>query len=314
MLFRLFNSNRLEGMRYLAAIVTVIVLPLLDFSSAHRGFDSAGSSQWQILTNRNFSSEIRLHPRILLMVTIPWSGEARTLMKQLGRLVADQPEKYGHLKLMVVYKNSQKMIADMLGAAEDITLYYYHQSTSYKYAGRFVAEKILYSLNYFMSLRSEEVPLKPLNTKKELEYFLNSTDKAVLLIELCGWSSQLLHKRIAKKITSALLYSETDEMLRSSFFEEVDERLPFDMKKNQKGLENEGLSSGFENELTNSHLSGEFCWANSSTLEEMEYEAEDINLSCIKEEFKQFKYFFSKFKILARDFFLSPERDRKSVV
>lgn len=131
------------------------------------------------------------------------SGEALSLMKQLEKLVANRPGKIGDLSFMVIYKNSQKMLADVLGAADEITLYYYHQSTSYKYHGRFAAEKILSSVNSFMSLKSEEVPLKTLYTQNELKIFLKSTDKAVLLIELCGWSSKLLHKKSIKNFTAA---------------------------------------------------------------------------------------------------------------
>ncbi|XP_020596734.1 uncharacterized protein LOC110036590 [Phalaenopsis equestris] len=132
-------------MRPTASLATAVILSILILFSA-RVIESAGksgsdrsqslNSEWRILTKQNFSSEIRLHPQILLMVTIPWSGEALSLMKQLEKLVANQPGKLGNLRLMVVYKNSQKMLADVLGAADDITLYYYHHSTSYKYHGR----------------------------------------------------------------------------------------------------------------------------------------------------------------------------------
>ncbi|KAL0907716.1 hypothetical protein M5K25_022147 [Dendrobium thyrsiflorum] len=304
-------------MRETTSLAAAVILSvLLSFSgrviesAGKRGSDRSQSLnlEWQILTKKNFSSEIRLHSHVLLMVAIPWSGEALSLMKQLGKLVANQPGKLGHLRLMVVHKNSQKMLADVLGATDEINLYFYHQSTSFKYNGRFAAEKILSSVNYFMSLKSEEVPLKPLYTQGEIKFFLKSTDKAILLIELCGWSSKLLHKKSIKNLTYAHMdYSENDEMFRSSLFAEVDERFPLDMKKNQKGLEN-GLG------MADSHWAGEFSWANSTVLEEMEYETADINLSCTEKEFEQFKSFFSKFNVVAREFFLSPEMIRFGLI
>ncbi|PKA55037.1 hypothetical protein AXF42_Ash003674 [Apostasia shenzhenica] len=83
-------------------------------------------------------------------------GEARSLMKQIASIVADQQEKLGCLKLRVIYKNAQKMLADFINADEDLIVYFYHQSTSYKYHGRFGADNILSSVRYFMSLKSEE--------------------------------------------------------------------------------------------------------------------------------------------------------------
>ncbi|XP_020594796.1 uncharacterized protein LOC110034895 [Phalaenopsis equestris] len=86
------------------------------------------------------------------------------------------------------------------------------------------------------------------------------------------------------------------------------------MKIIQKGLENEGLSCAVENGMADSHWVGDFSWANSSAREEMEYETADINLSCTEKEFEQFKSFFSKFKVVAREFFLPPEMIRFGLI
>jgi len=116
-------------------------------------------------------------------------------MKEVVHLVADKEEEFGNLKLMVVFRNSEKMLADALGAPEGITLFYYHHSTSYKYQGRLRAQNILSSVYHAMFLQTEEIPLNPLHTQQELENFFQSTDKAVLLLEFCGWSAELLHRR-----------------------------------------------------------------------------------------------------------------------
>jgi hypothetical protein len=42
-----------------------------------------------------------------------------------------------------------------------------------------------------MSLKHGEAPFVPLHTKEEVEAFIQSTDKAVLLSEFCGWFTRL---------------------------------------------------------------------------------------------------------------------------
>lgn len=115
-------------------------------------------------------------------------------MDEIKHLVAINGLEFGPLKLMIVYRNSEKMLADVLGAAEGISLFYYHHSTSYKYGGRLRAQNILSSVYHIMSLKHDEIPLKPLRTREELENFLQSTDKSVLLLDFCGWTAKLMQK------------------------------------------------------------------------------------------------------------------------
>lgn len=112
-------------------------------------------------------------------------------MNEVSYLVAND-EELKFLKLMVINRNSEKMLADILGAIDEITIYYYHNSMSHKYHGRSSAQSLLFSLRYFLSLKPDEIPLKPLHTPEDLENFFKSTDKAVLLLEFCGWSAKLL--------------------------------------------------------------------------------------------------------------------------
>ncbi|KAJ0974348.1 hypothetical protein J5N97_016313 [Dioscorea zingiberensis] len=187
------------GSRELLLFNGVLSLLLLSCSAFSRrgirGMQMPSAPEWQLLTNRNFSSQIRHHPHILLMVTVPWDGESRSLMKEVSHLVAVKQGELGHLSLMVVYRNSEKLLADVLGANEGITLLYYHHSTAYKYRGRLNAQSVLSSVYQVMPLRLEDVPLKHLQTKEDLDSFYHSTDKAILLLEFCGWSAKLLHKQ-----------------------------------------------------------------------------------------------------------------------
>lgn len=115
-------------------------------------------------------------------------------MKEVAHLAAGKEDELGHLKLVVIFRNFDKMLADALGAPEGITLFFYHRSISYKYQGQLRAQNILSSIYHFMLLQTDEIPLKPLYTPKELENFFQSTDKAVLLLEFCGWSTSLLQR------------------------------------------------------------------------------------------------------------------------
>lgn len=113
-------------------------------------------------------------------------------MKELAHIVDNKQEKFGTLKLMLVYKSSDKMLADALGATEGITVLYYHQSLSYKYQGPLRVQNILSSVHHVMTLMPEDIPLKSITTPENLKSFIESTDKALLLLEFCGWTPRLL--------------------------------------------------------------------------------------------------------------------------
>lgn len=113
-------------------------------------------------------------------------------MKGLAHSVASDEMGLGTLKLMVLYKNVERTLADALGATDGITVFYYHNSLSYKYWGRLRVQSILVSVHYVMQLSPDERPLKSLTTAEELREFLHSTDKAVLLFDLCGWTPRLV--------------------------------------------------------------------------------------------------------------------------
>lgn len=131
-------------------------------------------------------------------------GESRTLKKEVANQAATKEDKFGHLRLMIVYRNNDKMLADVLGATEGITIFFYHHSVRYKYRGRLRMQNIFTSLDHLRSLKPDELPLKTLSTVKDLNTFLQSTDKAVLLLEFCGWTPRLLRKNKDDEIDSAL--------------------------------------------------------------------------------------------------------------
>ncbi|CAF2100195.1 unnamed protein product [Brassica napus] len=180
---------------------------------------SSCHGEWDILTEQNFSSQIRLHPHILLFVTAPWCGESRSLKNEITQLVHTSDE-YGSLKLMVVYRNSEKVLAQAIGATNEITILYYHHSVPYNYRGKLRALNILSSLRPYLASPPEELPLKHLKSPESLKDFLESSDKALILFEFCGWTSTLLSE-LKRNVTEDNLWHgnfskkvETDRVLK----------------------------------------------------------------------------------------------------
>ncbi|KAG2537396.1 hypothetical protein PVAP13_9NG293200 [Panicum virgatum] len=182
--------------RLLAAAWPCAILLLLAGALRSPAFASSGAAagrpEWQILTRANFSSQIRLHPHVLVIATMPWYGESRALMADIEHLVGSD-EELGRLKLMVVYRNSEKLLTDAIGATEGIKVVYYQHSMQFKYQGKLRARDILSSTRHIMSLKHEETPFEVLHTKEDVETFIESTDKSIILYESCGWFTRLAH-------------------------------------------------------------------------------------------------------------------------
>ncbi|XP_038974492.1 uncharacterized protein LOC103706826 isoform X2 [Phoenix dactylifera] len=244
------------------------------------------------------------------------SGESRSLMNEIAHLVADKKEKLDFLRLMVVYKNSDKMVADVLGATEGITLFYYHHSMSYKYHGRLRLQNILSSIYHFMSLKHGEIPLKPLRSQEDLQNFFESTDKAILLLEFCGWSAKLLHRKNNENYETSLSVQNSSEhvdTIGENFARGADGTLAFH-NAIQKGKKNEELTCGVKDGIAGSHFLGGFTLANQSALKENENGSVGSGKSCTKEEFQRFESVFMKFTAIAREHFLPPERQRFGLI
>ncbi|XWS54320.1 hypothetical protein CRYUN_Cryun10bG0079900 [Craigia yunnanensis] len=250
---------------------------------------SDGVGEWQILTKQNFSSQIRLHPHTLLFVTVPWCGESRSLMREVSRLVTDKSKDFDSLKLMVIHRNTEKMLADSIGASDGITVFYYDHSVSYKYQGKIRARSILNSIYpYILSASLEELPLKPLNSQEDLKVFLESTDKALILTEFCGWAPKLL---------AMVKNNGTGNDLTP------------------KGMENGKLKCGVENGIAGIPWITDFSSVNDSvSFQDSEDFRLGLGLSCSLKDFKQFDSLFSKLIAVRREFLMPPERLRFGLV
>ncbi|KAK8656539.1 hypothetical protein V6N13_098486 [Hibiscus sabdariffa] len=244
---------------------------------------SNGVGEWQILTDLNYSSQIRRHHRTLLFVTVPWCGESRSLMREVSRSVADKSTGFESLKLMFIHRNTEKMLADSIGASNGLTVFYYDHSVSYKYKGKLRAPSTLNSIHPYVSAVSpEELPLMPLNSQEDLTSFLESTDKALVLAEFCGWASKLVAK-VKNNGTGTDL--------------------------TPKEMESGMLKCGVENGIA------EFSMVNDSVSSgDSENLKIGLGLSCTLKEYKQFDSFFSKLIDVRREFLVPPERLRFGLI
>lgn len=121
------------------------------------------------------------------------SGEFRSLKKETSNLIRDRPDEFKSLNLMFMYKNVERMLSNAVGATEnEVTVLYFHHSVSYKYRGRLRARNILYSIHPYMWGLSQELPFKTLTSEEDLKAFVDSTDRALVLFEFCGWAQKLM--------------------------------------------------------------------------------------------------------------------------
>ncbi|XP_065869466.1 uncharacterized protein [Euphorbia lathyris] len=281
------------------------LLFILLLSSSAANSHSGGSKPWQILTNHNFSSQIRLHPHILLFLSVPWSGESRSLMKEISRLVSDREDDLGPLMLMYMQRNKEKILADAIGATDGITIIYYHHSFAYKYQGKLVARNIISSILPYISASPDDIPLTPLTSEEDLKTFLQSTDKALLLHEFCGWTRKLLANKKRNGTSVFGLDSDTVRISESQG------------KENQKEAEKSSFQCDTQDGFSVIPGIGEFSADNASSAFQYTGNIATANSgvsSCTFEEFKKFDSFFSSFMNVARELFLPSERYRFGLV
>ncbi|XP_075082703.1 uncharacterized protein LOC107779487 isoform X2 [Nicotiana tabacum] len=296
--------NFRRKMTNIKVLLILLLLPAAAFLLPGAAESGSGQSlvEWEILSKLNYSSQIRLHPHLLLLVTVPWSGESRSLMNELADVVAHDQGIFGSLKLMVLYRSSERMLADAVGADEGITIFYYHHSHPHKYLGRLRVQNILSSLHYVMSLLPEQFPFKILKTPEDIEIFLGSTDKALILSEFCGWTQKLLAKGGSNNSEHGF-----------GFHEQFNGTIAAKENENQ-GLENANMDCGVDNRFSDMPWLSEFTSANNSAFLAAENMSLNSGASCKIDEFQHFESFLSKFLTVARDLFLPPERLRFGLV
>ncbi|KAL2518551.1 ThioThioredoxin-like fold [Abeliophyllum distichum] len=215
-------------------------------------------------------------------------------MKELAHAVASDQDVFANLKLMVLYRNTERMLADVLGATDRITILYHHNSFSYKYSGKLRVQNILSSIRYVMSLPPNELPLKSLTTPEELENFLDSTDKAVFLLEFCGWTPRLLTK--GKNSTD----NGFEGYLGSDFPGENNGTLAA-MEEKRKEMGDDKLKCSIDNGSNQIDWLSEFTSVNDSCMREAENTSLGAGVSCTSFEFQHFESFLNRCSKVIRD-------------
>ncbi|XP_027100033.1 uncharacterized protein [Coffea arabica] len=285
------NSNT-QSLFYLLLFLLVLGHSIQSVDSgASDGSSRRKGVEWQILTKLNYSSEIRRHPNLLLMITLPWCGESRSLEKQLANAVTTQQERFGSLKLMLLYRNTERMLANALGVSESgdaVTIIYFHHSLSYKYRGTLRVQNILSSVHHVMSLLPEHLPLRLLRTSHELRNFLDSTDNTLLLLDFCGWTPGLLARGLSEETNGTLVQEEKQP--------KVD------------GIQGPKMSCSADKGLNQFPWLTKLTLGNDGNLSEADKITHTDGFSCTVDELQLLKSFLPKLMKFARDFFLPPER------
>ncbi|KAJ4777430.1 UPF0301 protein [Rhynchospora pubera] len=266
---------------------------------------------WEALTRKDFSSQIRLHSHILILVTLPWCGESRSLMREIKHLVSVKREEFGHLKLLVVYRNSEKILAEMLDASEGIKIIYYQNSIQLKYNGRLRGLNILSSISHTMSIQDDEIPLKPISEFNEIESSLDLTEMSVLLIDLCGWSAQLAPKITNGSYDTSSLSNQSNKVGSGVLVQEAYKTVELSNTKDTI-IEDEEIAYRGHAAISAWELG--FTLANQSVPEETQNGEFYNKPTCTIEEFQKFRSFYKEFISLAKEHFLPPERQRFSLV
>ncbi|CAA7036520.1 unnamed protein product [Microthlaspi erraticum] len=287
------------------ALLLFLILGVVSVTSP-----ASGHGEWGILTEQNFSSQIRLHPHVLLFVTAPWCGESRSLKKEITQMVQISDE-FGLLKLMTVYRNSEKTLAQAIGAANGITILYYHHTVPYNYNGKLRASNVLSSIHPYLTSTPQELPLKHLKSPRSLKDFLESSDKALILFEFCGWTTTLLSE-LRKNVTE-------DNLWQGNFskYVEIERAIKLGGKTNQKVADhaNWKLMCRLQPGFGRVPWLEDFSYVNdTAALQENDRVNWGSGQTCNHEQFEKFSSFLSEFIATAKKFSLPPERQKFGVI
>ncbi|XP_058730226.1 uncharacterized protein LOC131602203 isoform X2 [Vicia villosa] len=275
---------------------------------------SSSSSSWQILTNHNFTSQIQHHPHILLLLTLPWSGESRSLMNDMSLVISNKPQEFPDLKLMFMHVNKEKTIVDSIGVNVDgmITVVYFHYSVAYKYTGRLSAKSILSSFHRYVSDAPQEVPFKVLDSPRDFATFVDSADETMVLVDFCGWTPKLIAK--SKKFNGT--QNGTIGLHLGMGFSGENGRVLFSRGKTNQKVAEVGMCK-VEHNINKGFCEvpwlGDFISVNDGRLGFMDQNSHNFH-SCSYEEFEHFHSFYEKFMSAVKEFFLPPERHRFGLV
>ncbi|MCO5547947.1 hypothetical protein L7F22_001402 [Adiantum nelumboides] len=148
--------------------------------------------QWIRLTHDNFSSEVRTHPFLLCLATVPWCGESRSLTRELSKSLSIDESLHSLVQLRVVYINLDKGLKRFFSESVRYpTFTFFWYSIPLKYNGKLRLQNILTAIRRAIGLSFWDMPLQKLETAADLESFMRSTEKAVILFDFCNYTNKI---------------------------------------------------------------------------------------------------------------------------
>ncbi|KAI5071041.1 hypothetical protein GOP47_0013292 [Adiantum capillus-veneris] len=163
---------------------------------------------WIRLTHDNFSSEIDTHPFLLCLATVPWCGESRSLMRELSMSLSLDESLHSLIQLRVVYINLDKGLKKIFSERVRYpTFTFFWHSTPLKYNGKLRLQNILTAIHRAIRLNLWDLPLKKLETAADLESFIGSTEKAVILFDFCNYTNKIRKSKHHQVVDKAIIMS-----------------------------------------------------------------------------------------------------------
>lgn len=125
-------------------------------------------------------------------------------MRELSKSISVDERLHSLIHLRIVYVNLDKSLEKFFSRRVRYpTCTFFWHSTPLKYKGKFRLQNILTAINRAIGLSSWDFPLKKLETATEFESFRESTDRAVILFDLCNYTDKIQkskHHEVVKPV------------------------------------------------------------------------------------------------------------------
>ncbi|CAM6124738.1 unnamed protein product [Calypogeia fissa] len=191
---------------------------------------------WTELTRENFTSKLKEHEFSLCVATLPWCGESKRLMQDIGKVVRGDPHSFPGLQLFFVHTNKDRLFGNaILGDSMPPSFALFRYGTPYKYTGRRSTSSMMASIRQGISVLRSDTVLGRIASPQDLEIFAYSTDKAVVLFEFCGWEMKLQQKHRKTSATDDVESVHSEEIVNARESPGTDE------VKNNEVLESSNL-------------------------------------------------------------------------
>ncbi len=119
-------------------------------------------------------------------------------MRQVSRSMMEDPEAFAALQLRFVYIDKDRALLNLLPPtarrSSSLRIFLYHQGTPYFHGGQLTAGHILHAIRHVMHVPDDDLPVQHLQSFDVVKSFMESTDRAFLLLDFCGWAHSIRKK------------------------------------------------------------------------------------------------------------------------